>query len=384
MNSRCHPPSCPSPRSVAGMAHACRCLAVIAASILGGLALNAGASEVGPGPLFNVGYRVLDLKDSKPGQTQPLTVAVWYPTAAQPGLHHYGGPTKGHVAVEGEPLAQGGPYPMLVFSHGYGGGGLSAVFFTEALAARGWIVVCPDHHDRHSAVRIRGAQGGRFDGFGLLRHASEIAATSASARAKFYYRLDEMQLALDGMLASKAFGALIDPQRLALGGHSFGGFTALGLSGAVKERHDPRIQAVLLFSTGTGGRLFTPEELDQVRIPSMLFLGERETDQKRGGETMAALSDKIFRNVAPPKYLLEVKDANHFSFNNRFADSFLASHMSGTPEQFELIRRYAIAFLEKHVARRSDVSADQVLARRDPLLIRYHIEPAPRTFDQAP
>lgn len=330
-------------------------------------------SEAAAQRLFNVGYRVLDLNAPKGGQT--LTVAVWYPTTAQPGLHHYGGPTDGYVALDAAPLVEAGPYPMLVFSHGYGGGGLSAVFFTQALAAHGWIVACPDHHDRHSAVRIRGGQSSAFDRSGLLRHAFEIAATPSDERNKLFYRLDEMQLVLDGMLASHAFGSLIDPQRMAVGGHSLGGFTALGLSGTIKERHDPRIKAMVLFSTGTGGNLFTPEELAGVRSASMLFLGEREAHHKRGNQTMASLSDKIFKNVSPPKYFLEVKDAGHFAFNNRFTDNFMASHLSGTQQQFALIRQYAIAFLEKHVAKKAD--AEHVLAQRDPQLVRYLFEPAP-------
>ncbi len=333
-----------------------------------------------PQPQFNVGYRVLDFKHQKDGQEQTLTVAVWYPTAAQPKSHNYGGPTSGNVAVDAAPHAQSGPYPLLVFSHGYGGGGLGAVFFTEALAARGWIVACPDHHDKHSAVRIRTGQEKDFDRLGLLRHAKEIAASGPGDRGKYLYRLDEMRLVLDGMLTSDPFGKLIDRDRVAVGGHSFGGFTALGLSGTIEERHDPRIKAVLLFSTGAGGYLFREDELAAVRIPSMLFMGEREEDQLRGSETMSGLSVKIYGNVSSPKYFLEVKGASHFSFNNRFADNLGTRLLSGTEEQFEVIRRYSIAFLEKHVAGRKD--SGHVLERGDPLLTRYVTEPVPDASKQ--
>lgn len=325
-------------------------------------------------PLFNVGYQVLDLKYPKDGQEQTITVAVWYPTAARPKSHNYGGPTSGNVAVNAAPRAEDDGYPLLVFSHGYGGSGLSSLFFTEALAAHGWIVACPDHHDKHSAVRIRTGQEKDFDRPGFLRHADEIAASGSGDRGKYLYRLDEMKIALDGMLTSDRFGKLIDRNRIAVGGHSFGGFTALGLSGTIKERHDPRIKAVLLFSTGAGGYLFTENELAAVRIPSMLLMGEREEDQQRGAETMADLEAKIYRNVWPPKYFLEVKGAGHFSFNNSFADNRRTRLLSGTEEQFEVIRRYSIAFLEKHVAGRKD--SDHVLERSDPLLVQYVTDPA--------
>ena len=326
-----------------------------------------------PKLLYTVGYQVLDLKHSKYGQEQELTVAVWYPTAAQPKSYNYGGPTSGSIAVDAAPLAKGGPYPLLIFSHGYGGGGLGSVFFTEHLATKGWIIVAPDHHDRHSAVRIRTGQKKEFDRLGLLRHAKEIVSSSPRDRWKYLYRLDEMKLTVDLMLNHPSFGKLIDRDRIAVGGHSFGGFSALGLCGAIKERYDPRVKAVLLFSTGAGGYLFTEDELRGVRIPSMLFMGERERAQHRGTKTMSELSDKMYRSVSPPKYFLEVKGASHFSFNNRFTDNRRTRLLSGTEEQFKVIRRYSIAFLERYVAGRK--SSGSVLERSDSMLTRYAKEP---------
>ncbi len=330
---------------------------------------NGAASQ----PLFHVGYQAIDFKYRKNGQEQRLTVAVWYPTAAQPKTHAYGGPTSGNVAVDAAPRAEGCPYPLLVFSHGYGGGGLGSVFFTEALAARGWIVACPDHHDKHSAVRIRTGQEKHFDRLGFMQHAREIAASGPGDRDRYLYRLDEMTLALDSMLTSGLFWKLIDKDRIAAGGHSLGGFTALGLCGTIKERHDPRIKALLLFSTGAGGYLFREDELAGVRIPSVLFMGEREEHQQRGTQKMSDLSAKIYRNVSSPKYFLEVKGAGHFSFNNRFSDNPGSRLLSGTEDQFEVIRCYSIAFLEKYVAGKKD--SGHVLERSDPLLNRYIADP---------
>jgi predicted dienelactone hydrolase len=337
--------------------------------------LDAGEAE--PRPVFNVGYKVIDLKYRKDGHEQTLSVAVWYPTDAQSKPYNYGGPTSGNVAADAAPRAEGRPYPLLVFSHGYGGGGIGAVFFTEALAARGWIVACPDHHDKHSAVRIRTGQEKHFDRIGLLRHAKEIAASGPGDRGKYMYRLDEMKLVLDDMLNSDLFGKLIDKDRIAVGGHSFGGFTAMGLSGTIRGRHDPRIKALLLFSTGAGGYLFREEELAVVRIPTMLFMGEREADQRRGSKTMSELSARIYRNVSSQKYFLVVKGAGHFSFNNSFADNRMSRLLSGSEEQFKVIQRYSIAFLERHVAGKKD--SGLVLERKDPLITRYVMEPVPDT-----
>ncbi|MBI5602257.1 MAG: hypothetical protein HY879_02795 [Deltaproteobacteria bacterium] len=342
-------------------------------TILSCLVEASNASGAASQPLFNVGYQAIDFKYRKDGQEQRLTVAVWYPTVAQPKPHTYGGPTSGNVAVDAAPRAEGSPYPLLVFSHGYGGGGIGSVFFTEALAARGWIVACPDHHDKHSVVRIRTGQEKHFDRLGFLQQAREITASGPGDRDRYLYRLDEMSLVLDSMMTSGLFGRLIDQDRIAVGGHSLGGFTALGLCGTLKERHDPRIKALLLFSTGAGGYLFREDELAGVRIPSMLFMGEREENQQRGFQKMSDLSAKIYRNVSSPKYFLEVKGAGHFSFNNRFSDNPGSRLLSGTEEQYEVIRRYSIAFLEQYVAGKKD--SGHVLEQSDPHLNRYIANP---------
>jgi predicted dienelactone hydrolase len=323
----------------------------------------------GDGRLFDVGYRILDLKYQGRGGETALTVAVWYPTAVSPKPHIYGGTTEGKVAVDAEALAQGTPYPLLVFSHGYGGSGLGSVFFTEQLAARGWIVAAPDHHDRHSAVRIRTGQKRDFDRLGLMRHAREIASSGPADRDVYLYRIQELKLVLDRILESNSFGNLIDREKIAVGGHSLGGFTALGLCGTIDRLRDDRIKAVLLFSTGAGGYLFEDSELAAVKVPSMLLFGERERSQKRGTRTMVELADKVYSNLPPPKYLLEIMGANHFSFNNRFSDKWGARLLSGSEEQFQVIRRYSIAFLERHVA--GKIEAEKTLQHQDPLLTRY-------------
>jgi len=351
--------------------------------IIGCAPINSNAKKGAHQALYNVGYQVLDLKYPKDGQEQKLTVAVWYPTAAQVKPYNYGGPTNGNIAFDATPLlAKGTPYPLLVFSHGYGGSGLGSVFFTEHLAARGWIVVAPDHHDRHSAVRIRTGQKKEFNRLGFLRHAREIASSSPEDRVKYLYRLDEMKLTLDRMLSHPTFGKLIDRNRIAVGGHSFGGFTALGLCGTIKERYNPRIKAVLLFSTGAGGYLFRETELAAVQIPSMLFMGEREKDHLRGSKTMLEIACKIHRNLSTPKYFLIIKGASHFSFNNRFADNRRTRLLSGTEEQFEVIRRYSTAFLEKHIAGKKD--ADQVLESSGRMLTYYVRKLSPGPSKQGP
>ena len=107
----------------------------------------------------------------------------------------------------------------------------------------------------------------------------------------------------------------------------------------------------------------------------MLFMGERERDQLHGNKIMSQIADKIYGNLPPSKYFLEIRGASHFSFNNRFAENFGARLLSGTEEQFDVIHRYAIALFEKYAAGKKDCNA--VLERRDDLLTRYAKELQP-------
>lgn len=88
---------------------------------------------------------------------------------------------------------------------------------------------------------------------------------------------------------------------------------------------------------------------------------------------MLQLQERLFSNLPRPKYFLVIRGGTHFSFNNRFSDSPAAMLMSGTETQFNVICRYSIAFLEKHLLGKTE--ADQVLALKDPMLSEYLHEP---------
>jgi len=317
---------------------------------------------------FNVGYTVLDLQYQSEGATKNVTVAVWYPTAESPKEYKYGGPAFGNLAVDAEPLDDMGQFPFLAFSHGFSGCGLSSAFFTETLAARGWIVACPDHSDSYSFARIRTGSMGKTDTRGAIEAAREITLTTPSDRGKYLFRPEELAAVIDGLITSPELGSLIDLNRIAVGGHSFGGFTSLALCGTIPELRDRRIKAILMFSTGAASYLFTDEELSEVKLPSMLYLGSRERKQKRGDKTMSELSEKIFKNMPAPKYFLVVRGASHFSFNIRLSAGFGTKSLSGSRKEFEIINRYSIAFLEKYVAGKPD--QDAILEKKDKMLTR--------------
>ncbi len=337
-------------------------------AIISCIANSAWSSGIS-GESYNVGYMVIDLQYQQNGLLKKLTVAIWYPTSDSPKQYQYGGPTWGNIALNAEPLTDAGKFPLLVFSHGFGGTGLGSQFFNEALAAQGWIVACPDHNDSHSLGRINEGRVSNPDVKGTIDSAREIVSTVPEERDRYLYRPKELKTVLDIMISTDLFGNIIDTNRIAAGGHSFGGFTSLALCGTIPEYYDSRIKAVLLFSTGAAAYLFTEKELAEVKIPSMLFMGSRERNKKRGEVTMNELSQTIYRNMPAPKYFLEVRGANHFSFNVRLSDGVGSRAFSGNQKEFEVITRYSIAFLEKYVAGKS--GQDEILNKKERMLTRF-------------
>jgi len=317
------------------------------------------------GRKYNVGFTIINLA-SATDPSGTISVAVWYPTGTPERKYQYGGPAWGNIAPESAPLADAGKFPFLAFSHGYGGCGLGSAFFTEALASQGWIVACPDHHDSYSFFRLRTGRVKNISRKGALKDLKELVSSSPEDKNKYLFRPMELEEVIEGMISSERFGRLIDTGRIAAGGHSFGGFTSMGLCGTIPSLYDHRIKALLLFSTGAAAYLFTAGEMQKVSIPSMLLMGSREENQYRGNRTMGELSESIYANMPQPKYFLEVKGGNHFSFNNRLSYGFGTRALSGNEREFEVITRYSLAFLKKYVAGIND--REGVLSKKDKMI----------------
>ncbi|MGH7150297.1 MAG: alpha/beta hydrolase family protein [Planctomycetota bacterium] len=313
---------------------------------------------------------MVDLRGGTAAAEKTLATALWYPTDVEAGEVRYaGGPNRGRVAPDA-PIRTETPLPLLAFSHGYGGSAVGSAFLAEALAARGWIVACPDHEDRDKLARLRGGPQ-RIDRFAFLERASAMARAGRDFdRGSLRYRLDDVRIVLDALLSAPESGPAIDRARIAVGGHSLGGFAALALCGAIRGERDGRIAAALLFSPALS--LFDEEEFSAVGVPTMILLGEKERGEVHGRLTRAELLDRAFERLPAPKVLAEIRGGTHFSFNLPSASGIVARAWSGTEEDFETIRTYAIAFLERTVAGREEAGA--VLAAPDRRLSAYRVE----------
>jgi len=303
---------------------------------------------------YNAGYRIIDFKYKTGKIEKTLTVAVWYPTDSKQKDFKYGSWwQKGKVAERAPISKKQKKYPLLIFSHGYSGGGTGYFYFTEYMARLGWIVVAPDYPDPHQFVRIRGKT--KFAGvLESLKQLSDLR--DVDWREKFSYRLKLLKFTIDQTLESKQFGKNIDKDKIALAGHSLGGFASICVAGLVKKYHDKRVKAVVVLSGSV--HVFKDKEFKKLNIPTVYMYGESEADLLPIGalndkDTQGEVQKTAFKNSPAPSYLLEIKGGTHFTFNN--SPAFLKGTFGGKDDELELIRNYGATFLQKYVLKAADV-----------------------------
>jgi predicted dienelactone hydrolase len=166
-----------------------------------------------PGP-FAPGVTHLVVDDPRGGV---IDVEVWYPAkpaeGATPDPYEELPITLGSYR-DAPPVREFGAFPLLAFSHGFGGIRYQSATLTEHLASHGYVVVAPDHEGTILLF---------LDWDEMDRHILE--------------RPDDVRFAVDEVLrrsegGDPLLGGMVAGDRYALVGHSFGSVTSLALGGA--------------------------------------------------------------------------------------------------------------------------------------------------------
>jgi predicted dienelactone hydrolase len=221
-----------------------------------------GGDEGGEGGRA-LGLRVLSPPDAVQGV--PVPVRVLYPTHAAPTAHAFG--PYALTAAHDAPIA-GERLHVVAMSHGSGGTPWGFLGLAEHLVRGGCAVVLVEHPG-----------DSRTDG-----SLSGTPATLAN-------RPRHVRLALDALAADAALAPHVALDRIAVLGHSIGGYTALALAGGkpialpnetpdrvarpVAVDPDPRVAAAILLAPALPWFL-APGALASVRVPLLVRVGERD------------------------------------------------------------------------------------------------------------
>lgn len=277
-----------------------------------------------PGP-YGVGMTTITFTrpSTTAGAPRPLETVIWYPSDAAGG---------GEPQIDASPATHGGPFPVVTFSHGDAGTPGEASYFTEHLASWGLVVVAPAH-------------------FGNRKQ--DCPCSVEAENDAFANRVPDIIFVLDSVLGlkddpSQPIGKIIDPERIADTGYSFGGWTA------VTAAPSGRFDAVVAMAPGAPTLLF--DLAGNIRVPVLLFGAAKDDRVDDAG--VRDLYKTLPAGIA--RYYVDFPQAGHHAFRNE------CERLCDFPQEraHELVMRYATAFLEVHLV--GDERYRGVLERADP------------------
>lgn len=214
------------------------------------------------------------------------------------------------------------PRPLVIFSHGWQGDRFGNSWVAESLVDEGYIVAMIDHTHNNS-----------------YEHSDAFVYTS------LWQRPQDLSALLDHLLEHPVWAQEIDKNRIAVGGFSLGGLTALWIAGiegsendfkesmqnyarwsdwpqsvkktaqevdwkkATRSYHDPRVKAAFTIAPDLG-KGFKPEGIQRAKIPVLLIVGNQDT------VTPPSANACYYHSHIKNASLLKIKKAEHFSFMN--------------------------------------------------------------------
>jgi predicted dienelactone hydrolase len=259
----------------------------------------------------------------------------------------------------------GGPYPVIVFSHGFGGDKEAFGTVGKHWASYGYVVIHPTHDDglgrrdvdSRRAFGDRRAETRPMRLLGGLNDPEKIAGRVADL-VLILNNLGELPKLVAGL------NGKIDAKSIGVGGHSFGAYTSMLIGGVTvdlgKEKgktfFDERVKCILPISgQGAGQQGLTEKSWDALKIPMMTITGTR--DQGVGGQDFAWRKEPYKFSPAGDKFLVVIDGANHFSFGGG-----LGLRSSVTTDIVKLCStHYWDAYLKNSEASKKYLKSDQLV-----------------------
>ena len=262
---------------------------IISAMLLAFIAPVALAAEAG----YAIGTQQVSYVDeSRPikktmgfegAATRRLDVRVWYPA-------------DGTQRSDPASLAKGGPFPLVIYSHGTFGTADNAMHLVDHLVRHGYIVAAPDYplSSRAAFTHIR------------MADPSDVAEQTR-----------DIKFIITRLLADPVFGPAIDPAKIGTTGHSLGAVTSYFSSFGAQTR-DPRIAATALIAGGDPVQTALSQNMGlqgtghaEVRVPVLFLSADHDVFARTTGRPHAAYS-----RVEGPKTEVLVHGGVHVWFRD--------------------------------------------------------------------
>jgi predicted dienelactone hydrolase len=191
-----------------------------------------------------------------------------------------------------------GTFPLVLFSHGNGGIRFQSFFFCAHLASHGFVVVSPDHHGNTFVDQLLGVIDPR-------------SATNRPLDLSFL--ID--QLLAPGAGSGDELAGAIDPARIGVSGHSFGGYTTFAVAGgtfALGTFTDARVRAIL--PQAPSALPFSDAFFSTITVPTLIIGGSLDETTPFASE-----QQRPFDNLPPGASvvgLAQLVGAGHFTFSD--------------------------------------------------------------------
>jgi polyhydroxybutyrate depolymerase len=266
-------------------------------------------------------------------------------------------PIKVHVP------ATGGPYPVIVVSHGAGGDWDTHFAQAQELASHGYAVLCVEHVGSNRERLTQGLRVAKnLDT--MIRDADEVLArprdvSFAIDQAKGWNETHEK---LRGKLDLAHVGVM---------GHSFGAFTTMVVcgmrpaldwlvppvapgTGLGPDLRDPRVRCgVALSPQGVGEPFFLAESFGSLAVPLLGISGTK--DDQQAGQPATARKDAFARWPTGGNVFVWLANAKHLDFTDPTGSGSRALPSATRDDAQAVTRAATLAFFDLHL--KSDAAA---------------------------
>ena len=226
-----------------------------------------------------------------------------------------------------------GPFPLVIFSHGFHGRNTQSEFLMRAIAQAGYLVIAPNHSD----AALTGSQAGSHvssQSISQSRSKESFRQPENWSDATYIDRRDDITKLVSALHCDANFESLIDWKRIALAGHSLGGYTVLGLAGAWPSWKLPGVKAVLAMSPYCQPYLVSGN-LASLDMPVMYQGGTRDFGITPSVKKPAG----AYAKTGAPAYFIEFDKMGHLGWTTLNHDKV----------KQDLITQYCLAFLDKYL-----------------------------------